>query len=129
MIQDRIERVPGVASFNFFGGTEREMRVVVDAERMARYGLTVGEVVGALRQANIALSAGDVDEGKRRYVVRTDGEFDDLSAVRQVPAAQQCRHGKPARSAGSRWTTSRWWNSPTRSRAPGSATWESRRLR
>ena len=36
----------------------------------------MSEVVQALRQANVSVSAGDVDEGKRRYVVRTEGEFD-----------------------------------------------------
>ncbi|MEQ8967831.1 MAG: efflux RND transporter permease subunit [Azospirillaceae bacterium] len=84
IVKERLERVPGVAQVNVFGGTDREMRVVIDSERMARYGLTVGEVVAALRAANVAASAGDVDEGKRRYVVRTDGEFTTLDQVRAV---------------------------------------------
>ena len=51
---------------------------------MARYRLTVPEVVQALREANISVSAGDVEEGKRRYVVRTEGEFTTLEQVRAV---------------------------------------------
>ena len=75
VIQDRLERVPGVSQVNVFGGTEREMVITVDPERMARYGLTVPQVVDALRGASASISAGDVEEGKRRYVVRTEGEF------------------------------------------------------
>ncbi|MET4806543.1 efflux RND transporter permease subunit [Limibacillus sp. MBR-115] len=84
VIAERIERVPGVAKVNYFGGSEREIQVVVEPERMARYGLTVTRIIEALRRANTNTSAGDVEEGKRRYVVRTEGELDSLEAVRSV---------------------------------------------
>ena len=84
VIQDRIERVAGVSLVNVFGGAEREMVIEVDPDRMARYGLTVTNVVQTLRSANASISAGDLDEGKRRYVVRTEGEFETLEQVRDV---------------------------------------------
>ncbi|MEQ8666226.1 MAG: efflux RND transporter permease subunit [Rhodospirillales bacterium] len=84
VIKDRLERVPGVSAVNYFGGSEREMEIVVDPEKLARYRLTVGQVVATLRDANASISAGDVDEGKRRYVVRTEGDFDDIGQVRDV---------------------------------------------
>ncbi len=81
---DRIERVPGVGGTNFFGGSERELRIVVKPEAMARYGLTVPNVVTALQRANVALSAGEINEGKRRYVVRFSGDLTAVRAVRNV---------------------------------------------
>ncbi len=51
---------------------------------MAQYGLTVPAVVGALRDANASVSAGDVEEGKRRYVVRSEGDFTTPEQVRAV---------------------------------------------
>ncbi len=84
VVRDRIERVPGVSRSNFYGGGEREMRVTVDPERLARYGLTVPRVVRALRAANASISGGDIAEGKRRYVVRTDGEFQTVAQVAAV---------------------------------------------
>lgn len=84
LIQDRIERVPGVSRMNVYGGAEREMQVVVDPRRLARFDLSVTEVVRALRDANASISAGAVDEGKRRYVVRTEGDLDTLRAVEDV---------------------------------------------
>lgn len=83
-VQDRLERVPGVSQINVFGGSEREMVITVDPERMARYGLTVPRVVDALRGASASVSAGDIEEGKRRYIVRTEGEFTNLDQVRAV---------------------------------------------
>lgn len=84
VIQDRLERVPGVAGMNVFGGSAREMRVIVDPERLAFYQLTVPQVVNALRAANSSASAGSVDEGKRSYTVRTEGELTSTDQVAAV---------------------------------------------
>ena len=84
VIQERLERVPGVTRVNMFGGTTRELRITVDPERMARYGLTVSEIADALRRSNASISAGDIEEGKRRYVVRTDGELNTPERVAGV---------------------------------------------
>jgi hydrophobic/amphiphilic exporter-1 (mainly G- bacteria), HAE1 family len=83
-IQDRIQRVPGVARVDVFGGADPELQIIVRPENLARYRLTVPEVVDTLREAGISLTAGDVAEGKRRYVVRAEGEFrtpEDVAAV------------------------------------------------
>jgi hydrophobic/amphiphilic exporter-1 (mainly G- bacteria), HAE1 family len=83
VIQDRLERVPGVGSIDVFGGADREIRAVIDPRRLARFRLTVGDVVSAMRVGNASITAGDVTEGKRRYVVRTEG---DLSTIEQIEA-------------------------------------------
>lgn len=84
VIKDRIERIEGVSAVNVFGGTQRELQVVIDPQRLSRFGLTVPEVVRTLRTENISISAGDVDEGKRRYVVRTESSLNTEDAIRNV---------------------------------------------
>ena len=84
ILQDRIERVPGVARVDVYGGSERELRITIDPERMARYGLTVPYIITALRAANLSVSAGDVEEGKRRYVVRAVSQLNSVEQVRAV---------------------------------------------
>ena len=84
VIKDRIERIEGVSAVNVFGGVTRELQVVVDPRQLSLYGLTVPQVVQTLRSENISISAGDVDEGKRRYVVRTEGNLNTEAAIRDV---------------------------------------------
>ncbi|MEZ5826544.1 MAG: efflux RND transporter permease subunit, partial [Geminicoccaceae bacterium] len=84
LIQDRLQRVAGVARVDIFGGSEREMRVVVQPQQLARYRLTIPDVLTALRSSGISMSAGDVEEGKRRYVVRTEGDFGRPADVENV---------------------------------------------
>ncbi len=85
VIQDRMERVTGIALVNVYGGDERELRVIVEPQKMARYGLTITSIAEALRGTNVNISAGDLDEGKRQYVVRTESELTSLDRVRAVP--------------------------------------------
>ena len=81
---ERMERLEGVSGTNFYGGSAKELRIVVQPEKMAQYGLTIPTVLSALQRANIALSAGEVNEGKRRYVVRFEGELTAVEAARRV---------------------------------------------
>ncbi|MFT5181332.1 MAG: HAE1 family hydrophobic/amphiphilic exporter-1 [Alphaproteobacteria bacterium] len=84
VVQERIERIEGISAVNIFGETEREMRIVIDADRLAQYRLTVPDVVTRLRAENASISGGDVDEGKRSYVVRTEGDLNAPNQVRNI---------------------------------------------
>ena len=75
-VQPRLERVRGVAKSNVFGGQEEEMQVVFDEKAVAARNLTILEIATALREGNRNISAGNFDEGKRRYIARTQGEYE-----------------------------------------------------
>ena len=83
-VKDRIERVDGVSAVNLFGGVTSELQIIVDPVRLSRFNLTVPDVVRTLRAENISNSAGDLDEGKRRYVVRTEGNLNTEAAIANV---------------------------------------------
>jgi HAE1 family hydrophobic/amphiphilic exporter-1 len=83
-VKPRLERIPGVASVNIYGGQERELQVVIDPDALASRSVTVPELVRALDVENKNISAGDFDEGKRRYIARTVGEFGNEDDVRKV---------------------------------------------
>jgi len=83
-IKPRFERVSGVGSSNVFGGYEREMQVIVDPNALAVRGITLSEMAQALSSENDNYSAGDFDEGKRRYVVRTVGEYQSPEDIENV---------------------------------------------
>ena len=83
-IQPRLERVPGIAKINVYGGREEEMQVVFDEMGVAARKLTIKEIAQALAAGNQNISAGSFEEGKRRYLARTQGEYltpEDAEAV------------------------------------------------
>jgi HAE1 family hydrophobic/amphiphilic exporter-1 len=100
VVKERIERVEGVALVNVFGGVERELQIIVEPENLAKYRLTIPDLVRALRTASISVSAGDVDEGKRRYVVRAEGELNTVEAVGAVVVRSGASQMRPEAGAG-----------------------------
>jgi HAE1 family hydrophobic/amphiphilic exporter-1 len=83
-IKPRLERVQGVASSGIFGGQERELRVEIDPYALAARHITVPQLGAVLARENENISAGDFDEGKRRYVIRTVPEFRSPEEVENV---------------------------------------------
>lgn len=116
VIQDRLERVPGVSRISRWGGTEQELRITVDPARLAGYGLTIPEVLDALRAADISISAGDVNEGKRRYMVRVEGRFqtpEDVGAILVRSTATEQGTGLGRVAVGDIATIALEWPKPT----------------
>ncbi len=66
-----LERIPGVASIDLIGGRDSEVVVSFDPERLAARGVPLTELAAAVRAELRDVTGGDIDLGKRRYIVRT----------------------------------------------------------
>lgn len=86
-IKPEFERVPGIAVSNIFGGREKEMHVIVDPAKLAARQVTLNQLGAALERENRNYSGGDFNEGKRRYVVRTVGEYSSPADIENVVIA------------------------------------------
>ncbi len=74
-VRQYLERVPGVGSLFVFGGSEKQLEVVISPEQLARYNLTFDQVISRLSTANTNISAGVLGLEKYNYRVRTVSEF------------------------------------------------------
>jgi multidrug efflux pump subunit AcrB len=88
-VRPRMERVPGVSLVQVGGGSERQVRVEVDPQRLAQRGLSLAQVRDALRARNVDSSGGDLDAGKRRYLVRTVGRFAQVEDLGETVLAER----------------------------------------
>ena len=77
-VRQYIDRVPGVGSLFVFGGSEKQLEVVISPEKLARYGLTIGQVTARLQSANKDVSAGVLDLEKNAYRIRTVSQFQNV---------------------------------------------------
>ncbi|MBA3683742.1 MAG: efflux RND transporter permease subunit [Planctomycetes bacterium] len=59
-IADALARLPGMGEVIVFGAGEYALRVWLDPDRLASLGLTVGEVVSAIREQNLQVAAGSL---------------------------------------------------------------------
>ena len=92
-IEGRLERVDGVSSADLVGGRDDELQVIIDPQLLAARQLTIDDLRLALSNQNQDTSGGDFWEGKRRYVVRTLGQFRSPEQVAGVIVSR--RDGRP----------------------------------
>ncbi len=86
-IKEQIENIPGVGQVQMVGGADREIHVWVDPDKLRAYNLTISEVANALRQQNMELPGGRVDQGPRELTVRTMGRLSDPKAFNDIAVA------------------------------------------
>jgi len=88
-VRDQLLRIEGVGDLIVFGAREYAVRVWMDPDKLASYGLSAADVVRALREQNVQVSGGALgtppSEGAAfQIAVTTQGRFDDLRQFRDV---------------------------------------------
>ena len=83
-LEQRLERIPGIAAAETAGGLERQINIWIRNEQLLGYGLDLATVSNRLRQENIQVPAGELIEGRIVYSLRTIGEFKDIDQIRNT---------------------------------------------
>ncbi len=83
-VRTRMETVPGVSLVNVYGGAERQIQILLDPARLSERDIAIEDVRRAITERNRDVSAGEIESGKRRYLLRTVGRFRDLQELRDL---------------------------------------------
>jgi HAE1 family hydrophobic/amphiphilic exporter-1 len=83
-LSQRLERVPGVAAVQVDGGLRREIHVDLSKDKITALNLSVDQVVNIIRSENQNVPLGEVDEGDTTYLVRSQGQYQNLEDIRDL---------------------------------------------
>ncbi|HEY0323372.1 MAG TPA: efflux RND transporter permease subunit [Pyrinomonadaceae bacterium] len=86
-IKERIESINGVGNVEIVGGRTREIQIWVDPDKMRAFNVPVSEVATAMRQQNLEVPGGRIDEGARELTVRTMGRITNPADFNNVVVA------------------------------------------
>lgn len=78
----RLTRIPGVAQADLWGSFDREVRVELDPDRLRSLGLSLNEILLALRAANLDVPTGQIEAGRYEVMLRAPAEFQSLDEIR-----------------------------------------------
>ena len=76
-----LEQIPGVATTGLYGGREKAVRIEISQNRLEAYDLSLTGVAGILAGQNLQIGAGSVEEGSKKYLVRTAGEYKNIEEI------------------------------------------------
>ena len=80
-LQDDVEAIPGVLRANLVGGLDREVRVAVDPERLRIYGVSLDDVLDAIRDENVSIPGGELRLSSQTFALRVPGEVEDPQEI------------------------------------------------
>ncbi len=89
-ILDELKRVPGVGDASIFGARDYSMRIWIDPQKLANYGLSTTEVIAAVQSQNVQAAAGRIgappfnDDQRLQLTITTKGRLsspDEFGAI------------------------------------------------
>ncbi|MBY5992793.1 efflux RND transporter permease subunit [Ferrimonas balearica] len=89
-LEEQLKRIPGISDVSLLGGARYSIRVWLDPERLARYGLTTTDVYGALAEQNVVMPAGriggapDLDQPAMTIPLVTQGRLQTVEEFEHV---------------------------------------------
>ncbi len=81
-IEQRIERIEGIASAETAGGYDRQINVRLSNAQMRTYNVDISEISNRLGQENVQVPAGELTEGETVFSLRTIGDFRNIEQIR-----------------------------------------------
>jgi hydrophobic/amphiphilic exporter-1 (mainly G- bacteria), HAE1 family len=95
LLAERISMVNGVAQVNVYGSQQYAVRIQVDPNKLAAFGLGIDQVEQAVEAGNVDQPLGTLYGKHQAFVVQANGQLEDAAAFRPMIVAY--RNGNPVR--------------------------------
>jgi multidrug efflux pump subunit AcrB len=83
-LKQRLIKLPGVANVDVFGGYKKEIQIIVDKEKLDRYGLGIGQVVATLQANNQDSAIGFLTSDKSRYLLKSSSREESVVGLKTL---------------------------------------------
>ncbi len=83
-VRTRLESVTDVSDVRIWGGAEKQIQILFDPAAVAERKLSLTDVRRAVAARNRDTSGGEIESGKRRYLLRTIGRFENPEDLEEL---------------------------------------------
>ena len=83
-IKPIISNVEGVGQVRLIGGSEREIEVKIDNEKLQAYNLSTAQVTQMIAAGNMSYPAGNIENADNRYTIRLDAKLGTVEDLRNL---------------------------------------------
>jgi HAE1 family hydrophobic/amphiphilic exporter-1 len=88
-ITQQLERIGGVANVDIRGIRNKVLTIYLKPEVFYSSSIRISDLIDTIRNNNVNISAGYVEEGSMRYVARIPGELKILEEVKNLPVSNK----------------------------------------
>lgn len=84
-VRPRLLTVKGVADVNTIGGFEKQFHIQPNSQKMAKFGLHLNDLVGALERTNQNVGGGYVQQTGEQFLVQGTGLLKSIKSIKATP--------------------------------------------
>jgi len=92
-LKPQILKINGVGQVSLIGGTNREIKIDINKEKLESYNLNISQVYQSVNYANLELPTGKIEGNTRQYTVRLAGKVKSLDDIRNVVISKTSNGG------------------------------------
>ena len=94
-VNPQLRGLPGVVEVNAFGGELKTFQVTLHPDRLAAYGLPVGDIITALELNNRNVGGGHISSQGEQYLIRGEGLATSIPDLEQIVVKYEAKGGTP----------------------------------
>lgn len=83
-IKPLLTNVPGVAQINLIGGTEREIEVKLDNDKLSAYNISPSTIQMMIARGGMSFPAGNIQSEESRFSLRLDAKITDIETLKDL---------------------------------------------
>ncbi len=87
LLKKQLEKIRSLKRIEIQACPEERVQIQLDLEKMARKGISPGQVMSAIQAANINIPGGSLDISTKRYNIKTSSDLENMDMLRQVIVA------------------------------------------
>ncbi|MEM7518752.1 MAG: efflux RND transporter permease subunit, partial [Planctomycetota bacterium] len=91
VVKRNVEAVDGISNMQVWGVLDDSIRILLDEDRIVAANLDIGDLVRRLASDNFAEPLGDVEDGGRKFLLRSDMRFESLEEIENYPVGNGMR--------------------------------------
>lgn len=80
-----LQHVTGVGTVNMIGNLTRQINIEVDPSKLTYYGLSIQQIVQAIKADNASVDVGQVNRGSQLASLKVKGQFTSVNDLLKVP--------------------------------------------
>lgn len=77
-------KADGVSDVELSGGRDKEIAVKVDRDRLSYYGISMNDIISALKRENKLAPSGSSYTDRRQTQIRLDGQYASVADIKQI---------------------------------------------
>ena len=86
-LQEELKSVDGVSEVKLIGDLKREIKIIVDPQKLVQYQLSIGMIKDAIQYSNVNIPGGDLEMNSKYYQISVKSEFKDPSEIGNIVVA------------------------------------------